>query len=177
VLRLQIRRETGDDGGSASSSAPPLHPLWVPLASACDEHADANTQTPLYLCPFTGEVTTHRYTADAPVRGGILADEMGLGKTVEVLACTLAHVWTPPLQLPAAGGGGGGGRSEAGDGSEEATEPGTEWTKGLHREERVECVCGAVDDTEYTGTWVQVRTHICVPITPSRTNLMHRLRV
>jgi hypothetical protein len=163
VLWLQIRRETGEDDGSASSSAPPLHPLWVPLASACEEHADARTP-PLYFCPFTGEMTTHRYTADAPVRGGILADEMGLGKTVEVLACTLAHAWTPPpLLLPAAEGGDGRRRSEAGNNKAEATERSAAWTTGLHREERVECVCGEYgsvdDDTEYRGLWVQVHTH------------------
>ena len=34
---------------------------------------------------------------------------------------------------------------------------------GLHREERVECVCGVHgsvdDDSDYTGVWVQVHTH------------------
>jgi hypothetical protein len=30
----QIRRETGDRGDEAGCSAPPLHPLWVPLPAA-----------------------------------------------------------------------------------------------------------------------------------------------
>lgn len=80
---------------------------------------------------------------DSYVPGGILADEMGLGKTVELLACIFANKASSDEVL--------------GFPHTESPEDGIERNhlKRLRRE-RVECVCGAVNESHrYKGLWVQ----------------------
>ncbi|KAI9012407.1 SNF2 family N-terminal domain-containing protein [Hyaloraphidium curvatum] len=79
-----------------------LHPAWLPLNVsnakwAAGLHSDKAAvpmpegETTLYIHEVTGTVTTKRFTAFRPERGGILADEMGLGKTLLVIALILSN--------------------------------------------------------------------------------------
>lgn len=109
-----------------------------PLCVAVDS-TDINSK--MYYNPFSGSISMHPEGFLTYVHGGILADEMGLGKTVELLACILAH----PR------------RSDQSDFVHGKVNPAEKGHRSLKRRklERVDCVCGAVTESKYSGLWVQ----------------------
>lgn len=113
-----------------------VDPFSVPISSLEGTHN-------IFYNPFNGSISLNRNICASYVPGGILADEMGLGKTVELLACIFAHrVQSLEDNI--------------------LFEDETELIKSRikrHKEERVECICGATGvSSRYSGLWVQCDT-------------------
>lgn len=129
-----VQREKGDNPATEIEWRKISNPLCVAVDST-----DINPK--MYYNPFSGSISMHPEGFLTYIHGGILADEMGLGKTVELLACILAH----PRRSD---------QSDFVHGKLNRAENGHRSLK-RRKLERVECVCGAVTESKYSGLWVQ----------------------
>ncbi|KAL3695861.1 hypothetical protein R1sor_009937 [Riccia sorocarpa] len=137
-----VQREEGNgktlglsESASGSSTAklnPEAHPSWLAVTTT-DGSSD------FYYNPISGTVSLEPDDFVSYVRGGILADEMGLGKTVELLACILAN---PNKDVPSP--------SPA-----EKARKELEKTLSRRKVDRVECVCGSVEEEDYEYEWIK----------------------
>ena len=92
------------------------------------------------MCQSVCRLSTTQFSAIPLPRGGILADEMGLGKTVEILSLILAHrrSHSHSIKQPTGMESGPQQRSEEG-------------SAAVVMGDRVECVCGAVEEGKGGG--------------------------
>ncbi|KAL2642434.1 hypothetical protein R1flu_010021 [Riccia fluitans] len=137
-----VQRENGNgktirssESASASTSSKcnvDAHPSWLVVTPT-----DGSSE--FYYNPISGAVSLEPDDFVSYVRGGILADEMGLGKTVELLACILAN---PNKEVPSP--------SPA-----ERSRKDLEETLSRRRLDRVDCVCGSVEEDDYEHEWIK----------------------